>query len=72
MSIDQKIISDRSYLLLLSALVQVVEGGTDVLGEPPGEHVFVRTELVPRLTDDGVDDVQARNFVLRAAFLSVT
>lgn len=47
----------------------MLERGDDVLAEARGEHVLLRAELVPRLPDDGVDDVQARDFVLRFALL---
>ena len=60
---------DDLALLLLAALVQVVEGDLGVLGEPDGKDVLVGPELVPRLTHDAVDDVEAGGLVLRLTFL---
>lgn len=46
-----------AYLIIRRASVEVLEGTDDVLAEARSEHVLLLTELVPRLTHDGVDDV---------------
>jgi len=56
-----------SHLLVGGTPVKVLEGADDVLAEARGEHVLLHAELVARLPDDGVDDVQPGHLVLRLA-----
>lgn len=48
----------------------MLEGGDDVLAEARREDVLLRAKLVSRLSDDGVDDVQAGDFVFWLALLA--
>lgn len=47
----------------------MLEGCNDILAESWGKNILLCTELVPGLSDDGVDDVQSRNFVFWFALL---
>lgn len=48
----------------------MLERGDDVLAEARRKDVLLRAELVPRLSDDGVDDVQPGDFVFWLALLA--
>lgn len=46
---------------------QIDKGGLHVAGEPWRKHIFVGAELMARLADDRVDDIQTGHFVLGLA-----
>lgn len=53
-----------SYLVFRWTQIQILECGSNILREPGPKNVLVCSELVPGLPNDGVDDIQARHFVL--------
>lgn len=57
----------NTHLVFRWTEIQVLECGSNILGEPRPKDILVCAELVPGLPHDGVDDVQARHFVLRLA-----
>lgn len=48
----------------------MLERCDDILAEPWGKNILLCTELVPGLSDDGIDDVQSGNFVFWFALLA--
>ena len=57
------------HLVIRGTAVKVLEGADDVLAEARGEHVLLHAKLVPRLPDDGVDNVQPGHLVFWFALL---
>ena len=55
--------------LFFCTFVEMVEGELDILGKSGREDVLVDSELMSALSDDGVYDVQAGDFVLRPTLL---
>lgn len=45
----------------------MLECCNDILAESGCKNILLCTKLVPGLSDDGVDDIQPRNFVFRFA-----
>ena len=56
----------KPYLFFLSALEQMDERNLDVLGETSRKSVAL-AKLMTGLADDGIDDIQPGDFVLRCA-----
>lgn len=58
-----------SDLIVWRAAVEMLERCDDILAEAWSEDVLLRPKLVPRLSDNWVDDVQAWDFVFWFALL---
>lgn len=58
------------YLIVRRAAVKMLEGCNDILAESWGKNILLCAELVPGLSDNGIDDVQPRNFVFGFALLT--
>lgn len=63
----QQHLKGLSYLVFRWTEIQILECGSNILRESWPKDILVGSELVPGLPHDGVDDVQARDFVLRLA-----
>lgn len=51
------------YLIIGGAAVKMLESCNDVLAESWCKNILLGAKLVPGLSDNGVDDIQSRNFV---------
>lgn len=56
-----------SYLVFRWTQIEILECGSNIFRESWPKNILVCSELVPRLPNNGVDDVQPRDFVLRLA-----
>lgn len=55
------------HFIFLWAAKQMSKGFLHVSSEAGGEDIFLSSELMPRLPDDGIDDIQAGDLVFRPA-----
>lgn len=57
----------RSYFVFLRASKQMCERLLHVSCEPGSENILFRSELMTRLPNDRINDIQSGNFVVRLA-----
>lgn len=53
----------RTHFVIRWTSVEILEGGDDVLAEARTKEIFLLPELMPRLSHNGVNDIQPRDFV---------